>query len=72
MVYAIQVGVAVVPPTGDPLVDLLLSLPSDAVTEMPVHLAFACRSWAQLERQLCQDRDGTIERRRRKKGANMR
>merc|ERR1712224_561964 len=50
------VGVAVVPPTGDALIDLMLSLPSDAVTQMPCNLAFACRSWAQIKRELCASR----------------
>ena len=48
-----MVGVAVVEPTGDELIDLILSLPSDAVTQMPVNLAFSCMGWRQLQRALC-------------------
>jgi hypothetical protein len=35
------VGVAVVPQTGDPKVDNLLKLPTDAVTDMDAHFEFA-------------------------------
>ena len=48
------VGVAVVPPTGDALIDLILSLPSDAVTQMPANLGFACHGWRQIATELCE------------------
>jgi len=35
---ALLVGVAKVPPTGDPLIDGLLDLPNDAVCRLPVHI----------------------------------
>ena len=47
------VGVAIVQPTGDPLIDLILSLPSDAVTQMPVHLSISCMGWRQIRLALC-------------------
>ncbi len=37
---ALLVGVAKVPPTGDPAIDMLLDLPNDALCRLPVHLDF--------------------------------
>lgn len=37
---AYLVGIAIVPETGDPMIDFMLGLPSDAVCELPVHLDF--------------------------------
>ena len=47
------VGVAVVKKTSQFFVNWLLSLPSDAITEMPVHLSFGCTGMAALRKELC-------------------
>lgn len=49
------VGVSKVPKSASVFENLLLSLPSDAITEMPAHFSVGCVGWGLAKRMFCGD-----------------
>ena len=47
------VGVSEVPKSSSIFENLLLSLPTDAITEMPAHFSIGCLGWAKAKKEFC-------------------